>query len=305
MDYIRRNANEIITSKLHEKTTASIYKDLITAINTRNDSKFVINMQIYVTRLGIITSSVIIGEHIESGVRKADSGRIVKDQRSYPHAVNYMCNKILKQEYLGKILLALPVHGEANKEKHTDKNIIDIDIEEYLRYYNRLIDALVEYGLEAFSISKLRYNAVNYRDQKIFEDKYDVKYFTLDNVKLKVELLKNISLDEYKKTVNTQLNIFWPEVIKNRAINVKININDRIVDQQRNIDLSTNDYPTFTIEAKEEELDRKKLSITISLTLIKYIFKTYTTGFWLWKKEKSWKEPIVLDSKTIELSIIV
>lgn len=66
---INANANQVIANELHEKSTAAYFKSLITDVNNRYETRFATDMQIYVTRLGIIASKAVTGRHITTPTR--------------------------------------------------------------------------------------------------------------------------------------------------------------------------------------------------------------------------------------------
>ena len=289
MNFVK-NANQIISKELHEKSTAAYYKSLVDAVNNKYQTKFVSDMQIYVTRIGIIVSSVVEGRHIT--------------YNTYLGSIDYLCNAVLKNKNLYSILRAIEINTEGNLGKHSIKNI-SADIEECVRQYNRLIKGLIDVGLTEFSISYLKLNAKEYRDKEIFIEKYEEKFGTLAGTKFKVELSKHTSLDPYDKTITTQLIVSWPNSHSNRKFNIELLVKDRIVGRKDNIILANSGKQNFTICVKESDLERRKLTVKVKLSLVEDREGTYETGFLFWKKQHKYTNQVKMGTTEVILSIII
>ena len=289
MNFVK-NANQIISKELHKKSTAAYYKSLVDAVNNKYQTRFVSDMQIYVTRIGIIVSSVVEGRHIT--------------YNTYLGSIDYLCNVVLKNKNLYSILRAIEINTEGNLGKHSIKNI-SADIEECVRQYNRLIKGLIDVGLTEFSISYLKLNAKEYRDKEIFIEKYEEKFGTLAGTKFKVELSKNTKLDPYDKTITTQLIISWPNSHSKRKFNIDLFVKNRTVGKKDNIVLANPGKQNFTIRVKERDLDRRKLTVKAKLSLVEDRESTYETGFLFWKKQHTYTSEVNVATTEVIVSIIL
>lgn len=288
---INANANQVIANELHEKSTAAYFKSLITDVNNRYETRFATDMQIYVTRLGIIASKAVTGRHITAN--------------TYLGSIDFLCNTLLKNSNLYNMLRAIEVNSEGNSGKHSAKNI-KTDIEECVRQYNRLIRALVDIGLDAFSICYVKLHVVDYRDRKVFKERYEEKFGILEGTKFKVTLSRNVQLDPYTKTVAAKLNISWVDCMEDQAFVVEVFSNDQLIEKKENIDL-TDPRKSVDIIARvnEDQLDRRKLTLKVRLTLMKGEKQWYSTGILFWKEYHSYKTPKKAGSTEIVVSIIV
>ena len=285
-----KNANQIISDELHQKSNYAFFKSLIDDINNRYETRFAPDMQIYVTRLGIIISGVS-SKHIKNN--------------TYLGSIEYLCIDLLKNRNLYNMLRAVGINDEGNTAKHR-KSDVNLDIEECVRQYNRLIQALIDLGLTAVSICRLKLQAVDYRDQKVFEEKYEEKYGSLAGTKFAVKLSKNVKLDPYEKTITTNLTVSWPNSNSKRYFNIEVLNNNKVIGKKDNVSLANGSgFQNFTVCVKENQLDRKKLTVQVRLSLVEEKEKYYTTGILFWKKTHSYTTQNDVDSTEVTVSIII
>ena len=290
MDFAK-DANKTIAQELNEKSNVAYFKALCESVSKKYETLFASNMQTYITRIGIMVSNVSVNYEIR--------------YNTYLGAIDFLCNDVLKNKTLYNMLRAIGINDEGNNGKHSIKNI-NADIDECVRQYNRLIKGLVDIGLSAFSRCYLKLNMVSYRDKKVFEDKYDEKLEALSGTKFKVKLSKDIKLDPYFKTINTQLIVSWPEANKNRTFNIEVYNKGRLLVNESDIILSQGEqYKSFMIKVKESELDRRKLELNVIISLFENIKSTYETGALFWKKTHSYMKHLEKGTKKITVSIII
>ena len=122
------NADVILQKGLFSKSTCAAYKSLIESVNNSYQTRFVSDFQTYVTRLGLIINTIVENKNFYG-------------KNHYPELLKYICKDILDNDYLYKNLIRINSH--ANDVKHSTKDI-NVDIKDYLIYYNSMIDKLKE-----------------------------------------------------------------------------------------------------------------------------------------------------------------
>lgn len=271
------NSNEVIEKELREKSTVELYKIILYAVNSKNETAFISNMQSYITRIAIIISDLSLTNKIEGN--------------KYWQAIEYLGN-ILQNNSLKKMLQAVEVNEQGNKVKHSKDNV-EADIKECLHQYNRMINALIKkFGLQALKICFIQYNynPDGKRDApELFEEKNDEKFAAIKGVKFSVALSEKFTLDCYSKTLDTSLIIAWPEKHLDFLFNVEVrNSTGYILGKKDNIFLDEIGSYNVVISAPKERLDGRKLNITIKVECFKRkrrMTYTYSIGVLDWKKE--------------------
>lgn len=122
------NADVILQKGLFSKSTCAAYKSLVESVNNSYQTRFVSDFQTYVTRLGLIINKIVENKNFYG-------------KNHYPELLKYICKDILNDDYLYKNLIKINSH--ANDVKHSTKDI-NVDIKDYLIYYNSMIDKLKE-----------------------------------------------------------------------------------------------------------------------------------------------------------------
>ncbi len=119
-DTIKRHVEAIEFKEMY----SAIKEDAIRGKKTT----FVTNLQNLITKVGLIISEVSLTDRIQEG--------------TFLGSINYLCNVVLNQQSLYNHLRASDINVNANRGKHTLESYTDVDIDECLHQYNRLIDAL-------------------------------------------------------------------------------------------------------------------------------------------------------------------
>lgn len=282
------NANEKMNRLLREKSTTAYYKSLCDDIRRGYETVFATDFQTYVQRIGGCVQQCVIGKRMR--------------YNTYLGAVDFLCGDILHNKTCQKLMRAVDVNDEANKGKHTIKNV-NVDIGEVLNIYNHMIDVLVkETSLSALKICKLGVKS-DIRDKAIFEDKKSVKYGQVDNVKFQLMLSPQYKADPYTKRVETLLTIIWPEAHKDFffVISVTNKMNNKQIIAPKEINLSKPGNRKVKLSLSESALDRRVLSLEVSIQLKKEKEQSYTTGILFWKKNHSYleKEDVAQTAVTI------
>ena len=143
---ITMTANDTI--KKHIEATE--FKEMHSAIKEDairgHKTTFVTNMQNIITKVGLIISEVSLTDRMQEG--------------TFIGSINYLCNVVLKQQSLYNHLRASDINVNANRGKHTLESYTDVDIDECLHQYNRLIDALYrELKVEAITLMNISLSA--------------------------------------------------------------------------------------------------------------------------------------------------
>ena len=94
--------------------------------------------------------------------------------------------------------------------------------------------------------------------------------------------------------------------MEDQAFVVEVFSNDQLIEKKENIDL-TDPRKSVDIIARvnEDQLDRRKLTLKVRLTLMKGEKQWYSTGILFWKEYHSYKTPKKAGSTEIVVSIIV
>ena len=140
------NADEILQKELFSKSTCAAYKSLIESVNNTYQTRFASDFQTYVTRLGLIINRIV-------------ENRSFYGKNHYPELLKFICNDILDNDYIYKMLIKINPH--ANDVKHSLKDIT-VNIRDSLIYYNSMIDKLRELsGCKSFEKCHIFYKKQN------------------------------------------------------------------------------------------------------------------------------------------------
>ncbi len=273
------NSNEVIEKELREKSTVELYKIILYAVNSKNETAFMSNMQSYITRIAIIISDLSLTNKIEGN--------------KYWQAIEYL-GDILQNNSLKKLLQAIEVNEQGNIVKHTKKNV-EADIKECLHQYNRMINDLInKLGLQALKICFIQYNYNpdgKREATELFEEKNDEKFAAIKSVKFSVALSEEFTLDCYNKTLNTSLIVCCPEKYQDYLLNVEVrNTMGYMLGKKGNISLDEIGNCKVSVSAPKDGLDGRKLNITVKVKCFKKKRLTYSTGALFWKKEHEREE---------------
>lgn len=287
------NANAVIEKELHEKSTCEMYQSVLFGVNKRNETAFMSDIQVYITRIAIIISDQSLTTKLENN--------------NYQPAIEYL-GDILQNNSLKNMLKAIEVNEEGNKVKHTIKNV-EADIKECLHQYNRMIKDLInKFDLPALKICfiKYNYNSDGKRETtELFEEKNDEKFEAIKSVKFSAAFSEEFTLDVYNKTLNTALVIAWPEQYRDYLLNVTVrNSMGYTLGKKDNIALDEIGSCMIPVSAPKEGLVGRKLNVTVKVKCLKKKRSTYSTGALFWKKECEREEIDSVGEKEFTLSRI-
>lgn len=130
------NANNIARREVESSAFSSFFDDACEEYSNGRDETFINNIQVLITKLGIIMSKVSTNhKHI-----------------SYCHqAMKYLCLEVLNNPSLLRTLERLRINENGNKGKHTNDEIV-IYNNEVVRAFNQLVDSLYnQYHLTVLS----------------------------------------------------------------------------------------------------------------------------------------------------------
>ena len=190
-----------------------------------------------------------------------------------------------------RLMRAIGVNDAANDGKHQIRNV-HVSIEDVLDVYNKMIEELVTAtGLTALNICHLK-KKQDVREVAIFDEKKSVRYGQIANVKYQLRLSPDYKADPYAKKVETTLTVFWPEAYEHMFLNVTVNNNKnhKVLAAKQGIDLSKAGRWSLRISLHESDLDRRVLSVNVTIQLMKEQEQTTVTGHLFWKKEHSYTE---------------
>lgn len=139
------DANEIVGRLVFQKETQAYYKSVQERVEKGFVTAFVTDLQNLVVKVALIISEVAVSVKLKTGY--------------YLTSIDYLCNKVLKDNDLHKGLRATKINENANKNKHTLEATADeINIGQCISQYNRLINQLIK-KLEVPALNVLRITA--------------------------------------------------------------------------------------------------------------------------------------------------
>lgn len=270
------NAETKATELLRQDNTIAIKKSLDVYITKNYKTKFVQDMQVYITKIGLVLNSCI-----SSGPKMG--------AHTYLGSIDFICNKLLKNTFLHKVLKeGLGINDGGNTVKHNIKDI-DVDFDLTLKNYNLLISEIIKKtGLHAFKICYLN-KTKSERDVPVIDEERHHKYFMADGVKFQLKLNERYEVDPYAKTVSTKITLYWPDGARGKyaSVYVKCNKDNRILCSREHIDISkSNSKEAIHFKCNENELDRRVLYATVIVKVEKKIQQYCgTTGILFWKED--------------------
>lgn len=288
---LKLNANKIAESLLKQKNTIALYKGLLEDVNKGYSTSFALTMQSYVTRLGIILSDCYSDVHIETS--------------TYLGSIDFICNRVLKNKPMYNIMRSIEVNEAGNAIKHSKKPI-NINIDMILREYNQLINMISsKTGLIAFNSCYLK-KRNNIRDEKLFPEFKEHKYFLIGNVKCEAKLSKNYTLDKYSKTIKSEIVFIFPEVHPNNCFSAMVKIkskNKMIAKIDREFIKSNNYKVSLPIILNESDLDRRVVNVIVKMKIENKKVCIGEEG-WIFKKTYKYDTYDTLGELSLELSQI-
>lgn len=130
---LQDNANSKIKGLIYEKSVISYYYSTCECYTKGYVNKFITDMQILITKLGIIISRVSInGPKISYCVS----------------SIKYLCEKVLDSPNLVNTFIELGLNDKGNEGKHTIGKDVNIDMNRCVNAYNNLVNRIADvYGL--------------------------------------------------------------------------------------------------------------------------------------------------------------
>lgn len=298
--YFVPNANALAEKLLKRDNVVAVYKNMVEQYYKRHRTVFVQQMQVVVTKIGLILSECSSGSKIRT--------------KTYLGSVDYICNNILKNKQLLKIMRVF-INDDGNDVKHSIKDI-QVEMDTVMEQYNLFIKDIVRVTkLSAFN-KYIIAPKKSVRDVPIISEEKHHKFFTIKNFKFQLKICPNYTVDPYTKKVTSKLTLYWPKIAENYYVEISvINVkNKRIVCGKRQIDLGVNiknqidGKYALTLNCTEDDLDRRVLNLRVEIILKNKVTKThyYETGALFWKKTHSYKEDeiTVIGSYSCDISQI-
>lgn len=288
MNYYK-NANDILSRNLGQKSMKEIYTTLCQSVNSSNESSFVSSMQNYITRIGLCLQDCFVD--------------IKMGGNTCLYALTFLCKAILRDNTLYNLMRATGINEAGNTIKHYIGNV-DTKIESVLMIYNKMIDQLVSTtGLQALKICKVS-KKKNLRDVPIFGDKRSTKCGQLTQVKYELLLSPYYKIDPYTKKIETMLTLRWPECNKDRLVDVTVTNTKtgKVICSQTAIDISNRGQKTLTISVPETRLDKRVLNLSVNIVLWTNEDKIGVSGHLFWKDYYHYNQRKDIAQTTVEVS---
>ena len=267
------DANRCIEQQLREKSTVEIYKNVIRAVNDKQETSFVMNMQAYITRMGVLISKQSLT------TRMTDN--------TYTAAVDFL-GDVLHNNSLKNMLKATEVNELGNIAKHSVENV-EADIKECLHQYNRLVKDIVDkLALTAFRICYVNFDQPTdeRRLDDLFADKDDEKFSAIGDVKFRVALSAAFTMDRYRKTLNAFLTLGWPEERADYVFEVEVRSPlGHMLSKKVRIAADEKGVCDIEIAVPKNCLEGYKLSVTVHVGCYAKECVKRSTGILFWKKE--------------------
>lgn len=292
---LKPNANNIAMNRLKMDNVVSAYKSTCTAVNNNYKHPFAQNLQIYLTKIGLILSDCCQDISIEG--------------HTFLSSIRFICLKVVKNPQLYKVMRALDINDNGNFVKHELKDI-NVDIKFTLIQYNELISQIIRTtGLDAFKVCYINFNhqkkSLNLRDVPLVEEQRHHKYFVVNGFQFQLKICPDYTVDQYTKKLTSKITIYWPNARKDAAVDVVIKNKKTkaIVASATKIDLSKdNSKKAFPLHCSEKDLDRRVLELEATITLYKKEEHYYTTGILFWKESHSYDYYNKIEERTEVIS---
>ena len=134
MIYPIPNADVELKRLISIETTKQIYLSTCERYRQGNLFSFITDMQILVTKLGIMISDVAAGPDISYCIQ----------------SIRYLCGEVLDDPKLEKAFIGLDLNNKGNDAKHSLSADVSIDMERCVEIYNFVVARIVkQYGLDS------------------------------------------------------------------------------------------------------------------------------------------------------------
>lgn len=279
---IKKNAEQIANNYLKRDNIVSTKKVLEINIKNSYTHKFIQELQIYVTKIGLVLNDCLEDINIRA--------------HTYLGSIELICKKVIKNDQLFNVMKVIDINTSGNTMKHEIEDI-KIDIEYTLKQYNNMISELIKATkIQAYKQCFLN-KKQNVRDVAFSTEKKHHKYFVIEDklnnrkVKMQIKINPNYEYDLYSKTAKSKVTIFWPEGYEQYFINISVinTKNKRVMASKKEVHINNNEGKIaiwFTFN--ENDLDRRVIYFDVKIELLVNKVYNYTTGILFWKENHSY-----------------
>ena len=263
MEFIK-NANKKIEGLLKRDNVVEIYDDMVKNLVEKRRTVFVEQLQVYVTKIGIILS---------------DCAKHVKlTNNNYSSSVNYICDKIIYNQKMNLNMRFLRINDNGNLVKHSIEDV-ELYMDELKNEYNNFIKEIINVtGFTALNKCLIVIKPST-RDIPLITEEKHHKYFAIDKCKFQLKICPKYSIDRYTKKISSKLTLYWPQTKYGYYARVRIinPINNRIISEKRNIDLNENILNqrdgkyAIQLNFSEADLDRRVLNLMVDVDITKKV----------------------------------
>jgi hypothetical protein len=255
---LTNDANQKIQKLLEANEFIALHKAALEQIENKYTTIFTTTLQSIITKIGLMVSEVVISPKMTTS--------------TYLGSIDYLGIKILKNPSRVNHLRITEINGNANLVKHTLNKIKNVNIEDSVEQYNRLINEIVKtLGLTSFVKAKLVP-----KSNTIFEEKKSIKYELIGPHRVEVLLAPFYELDAYEKVAKVLLTLKWTEQsFDHLSLSVKSIVSNRIIYFQKNIYMHSSQSLKVHLPLKNEDLVNNRVRLRIFITAS----TNYETGF--------------------------
>ena len=266
------NQNTRIKNLLSEDNVVGIYKDLKQHYTANQRHVFYQQLQVYITKVGQALATVLYPNVTVN---------------TYLQSINLICDKVIKDKEMKRLLDALQINEKGNTVKHRNKNIEKSNLDNAINLYNELIKKIItSTSLNAFSVCYI--TKKNKKEDNLFYEESFHKYIKLDDIDMEVKLSPKYELDKYAKQVKSKLTVYWPTGKDNRRISIQVFHKKQHCElgSLEEIDIEKpNGKVSIPLTISESLLNNRNLEIRVKITLYYGRTNSYTTGVLFWKED--------------------
>ena len=187
------NKEALVSEFLKRKDFKECKEEVETSYYKNKRTVFITQLQILITKLGLIVSELMLKPKLIDG--------------NCSLSISYLTQDILDKPGLYKILRALEINKSGNMNKHSLDEVKLIETDSIVSNYNFMCECLAsKLRINAFNNAKINKVSVNPINRICSESNCE-KYLMIGNVKTKLTLSSNSSIDRYNKVVNCKLSI--------------------------------------------------------------------------------------------------
>lgn len=279
---IKYNAELIVKNHLKKDNIVATRKALENNVNHSYKHKFFQELQIYITKIGLVLSDCLEDTKIKNN--------------TYLGSIEFICKRIIKKEQLYSVMRAISINDAGNQMKHSI-NDISGDIEFTLKQYNNMISELVKTtNIQAFKQCYLN-KKQNVRDVAFNTELKHHKYFIIKDmynnkdVKIQAKINPLYEYDQYSKTAKSKITLFWPEGNPGYYINVSVvnTKNKKTMVTAKEVSIGKSEEKVaLNFTFNENDLSRRVISVDVKVDLLINKEHYYSTGILFWKDYHSY-----------------